>query len=116
MCNEQEKIKNFTDFDKFPQCSNLNCLTYLEIQNRFRCNDCDKFFCNEHRLKFNHECLIVKSTNVENYSVQKFTKCCKKNCNSKLTLLNQFICKSCNKKYCLSHRHDFSHECVKKKN
>ena len=37
--------------------------------------------------------------------------CNVKSCNNKLNLANNFLCKSCNTFYCLSHRFDFSHEC-----
>lgn len=111
----QEKIKSFTDYEKFTRCSNPDCLIYLEIQNRFKCNDCKNVFCGEHRINFNHNCEFINSSNINILvTTKKHSKCCKKNCNNKLTCINQFICKKCDKKYCMSHRHDFTHECIKK--
>lgn len=113
MCNEQEKIKSFADLDKFPQCSEPYCFSFLEIQNRFRCLDCEKIFCNKHRLLFNHNCTVTKSIIDDEKIVKKYTKCYEQNCNKKLTIINQFECKRCNKKFCTYHRHDFAHKCIK---
>ncbi len=44
--------------------------------------------------------------------IKKVRRCKKNGCYVELDLVNTYLCKYCNKKYCMGHRHDFSHNCV----
>lgn len=102
---------SFGIFDKFPICNKYNCNISLELQNRFKCKKCLEVFCGEHRIDFNHECPSIKN-NIQKISKENsYLKCSKDNCKCKLTAINTFICKLCNKKYCISHRLSFDHIC-----
>lgn len=108
-------IKSFSELDKFPLCSLRICLAQLEIQNRFKCQKCSQIFCCEHRIDFKHNCPSIKSnvqlcTPIKNIEINK---CSHVNCKCKLTEINKFNCKKCNKLFCSSHRLDFEHNCIK---
>jgi hypothetical protein len=106
--------KSFSELDKFPVCSLNNCLTHLEIQNRFKCQKCSQLYCCEHRIDFKHNCPAIK-TNVQNCTLIKniqLNKCSEVNCSCKLTEINKFNCKQCNKLFCASHRLEFEHKCI----
>ncbi len=105
---------NFTEFDKFPTCSLNNCITRLEIQNRFKCQKCSQLFCCEHRIDFKHNCMSLK-LNVQlctEIKPPKINKCSELNCKCKLTEINKFNCNQCNKLFCASHRLNFEHNCI----
>ena len=104
--------KGFSELDKFPICFKNNCYTHLEIQNRFTCFKCLKVFCGEHRIDFNHNCAFITNENICLPIKTSIKKCSKLNCNCKLTEINKYKCKSCEKEYCMSHRHDFIHGCI----
>jgi len=107
--------KSFGDLERFPVCNKHNCNISLELQNRFRCYKCLQIFCGDHRLDFNHECLLIKR-NIDNI-IEKQTilinYLCEE-CKCKLTEINMFKCKICDKRYCISHRLDFVHKCILK--
>ena len=103
--------KSFGELDKFPLCCKNDCFTRLEIQNRFVCNKCSKIFCCDHRIDFNHNCSFIKNENICILIKNNYKKCSQPNCNCKLTEINKFKCKSCDKEYCTSHRLDFIHNC-----
>lgn len=107
----QVLFKSFLDYDKFPKCSEPSCLFYLEIQNRFKCNNCDQLFCCDHRLNFKHNCSSLKKEILPIPKQQMYLQCSYEGCNCKLTHVNNFNCNLCNKKYCISHRFDFEHNC-----
>jgi hypothetical protein len=100
------------ELDKFPVCFKENCLTPLEIQNRFNCLKCLKVFCCEHRLDFKHTCPFIENVSTS-FQIIKYKKCSQINCNCKLTGINKFKCNTCDKEYCMSHRLDFVHNCKK---
>ena len=105
---------NIIEFDKFPTCSLNNCITRLEIQNRFKCQKCSQLFCCEHRIDFKHNCPSLKS-NVQlctEIKPPKINKCSATNCKCKLTEINKFNCNQCNKLFCASHRLNFEHKCI----
>ena len=107
-------IKSFSELDKFPVCFLNNCLTQLEIQNRFKCQKCSQLYCCDHRIDFKHNCPSIK-TNVQLCTPIKniqINKCSDANCNCKLTEINKFNCNKCHKLFCASHRLDFEHKCI----
>jgi len=54
---------------------------------------------------------------IETKTLKNLPNMCQvKSCHKKLDLANNFLCKNCNKYYCLSHRFDFSHNCSKEEN
>lgn len=110
--------KSFSDMEKFPKCTESNCLQYLELQNRFRCMRCLQIFCCEHRFDFKHNCHSLCKRTVENKPIQTdiiLQKCSKPECNCKLTSINKFVCTKCYKTFCMTHRLDFVHKCIKTK-
>lgn len=103
---------NFTELEKFPVCSLNNCLTRLEIQNRFKCQKCSQLFCCEHRIDFKHNCALLSIKNVcLPLQKQPINKCAKPDCRCKLTEINKFNCNQCNKLFCSAHRLNFEHNC-----
>lgn len=76
---------------------------------------------------FNHKLLNLKKSSIKTNKlinlinimekqeiepIKKVRRCKKEGCYVELDLANTFLCKYCNKKYCMGHRHDFSHNCV----
>jgi hypothetical protein len=111
-------LKPYDFNEKFPLCYNSNCLLRLEPTNRFYCNYCKNVFCAEHLKTYYHDCKnkpeeknlpIAKN---ENTNKTGLPKCNKSKCTTLLNLSNKSECSKCKKLYCLSHRFDFSHECI----
>lgn len=105
--------KSFGDLDKFPVCAESNCAQRLEIQNRFKCTKCSLVFCCEHRIDFKHKCPSLKIEPKKIFTKEVLPKCTEPGCNCKLTTINKFVCAGCGKNYCMTHRLDFVHKCVK---
>ncbi len=105
--------------DKLPSCSYSNCNLPLILSNQFYCSKCKDIFCSEHLHSFNHKCKYENiNINMNNqYSeIIIHPKCSLNSCSVKMDLCNRFKCLLCDKLYCMSHRHDFSHSCLIKKN
>lgn len=81
----------------------------------FHCNDCDKWFCLEHKDKKAHECPIKEfNRTVDPNIVVKKTK--KHKCNICKAEVHYFVvdiykCNKCNMKLCGNHRLPESHDC-----
>ena len=106
--------KSFGDLDKFPVCGESNCVTRLELQDRFKCAKCLGLFCCTHRHDFTHACPSLKSK-LNDTKIEKpisLPKCSEPGCNCKLTGINKFICTGCGKSFCMAHRLDFVHKCL----
>ncbi len=111
-------IKNNNIFDEiFPLCSESICGERLRPTNRFNCKYCSRVFCSEHFKVYHHKCEKKPKEKIietdENLNKTGFGKCADLNCQTKLHYSNKFDCIVCKKTYCLSHRFDFSHDCVK---
>lgn len=75
----------------------------------FQCDNCKKFYCNDH-FHEHQECGVKKqNVKVENIKKIDYIRCslCKKESIVK--------CKGCKKDYCLDHRYEFEHSCNKVK-
>ena len=113
---DKEENKNF-NFEKLPSCS--SCNQSLIISNLFNCKVCNLFFCSDHYLILNHQCINNNNdlNNNNNLITESVTldhpKCYYNSCLIKMDLCNRFLCKYCNKTYCSSHRLDFVHDCKK---
>ena len=94
-------------------CGVEECLTPLDLVNRYQCTSCDHFYCMNHRHDFSHDCsfLLKPKTNSLSPPKKKIKHCKKKTCLVQLDLVNRYKCTYCHKWYCLNHRHDFSHDC-----
>ena len=114
--------KSFGDLDKFPVCGESNCVTRLELQDRFKCGKCQGVFCCAHRHDFAHGCPSLKSklndtkseTQVNQEKPIQLPKCAEFGCRCKLTETNKFFCTRFGKSFCMAHRLDFVHTCRKK--
>ncbi len=104
------------NLDKLPLCSFQYCNLPLLLSNQFNCLKCNNIYCSEHLTTFNHKCksLVVKE-NKEILEPIIHPKCSLKNCSIKMDLCNRYKCEECKNLYCMSHRHDFSHNCEKLK-
>ncbi len=99
--------------DRFPRCTFEGCQDYLTIQNRIHCDKCKYLFCLEHRFPFSHHCSIEKKEEEKKENeIISFPMCKMKDCNQKLDWVNRFTCPLCEHIFCMSHRFDFSHDCL----
>jgi len=62
---------------------------------------------------FEKEC---QPENYERINAQRLKACSELNCKTKLTTLNTNICKDCHQEFCLKHRFNDKHECVRLRN
>ncbi len=99
------------DLEQYPKCNYIYCNLYLQTSNRFKCFHCNKVYCSEHSLIYNHKCPKIDSEKSNNTTFEKIIlpKCSFKECNVKMDLCNRFKCQKCEKIYCSSHRIDFTH-------
>lgn len=87
------------------------CLLCSQIEfMEYKCNHCNRSFCSKHIS--NHECVQNKKLGNDEKAPKIKKICTFQNCNTKITLTNEFICKKCNKLFCLNHRFEESHECL----
>ncbi len=110
---DRPENKNF-NLDKLPICSFANCNLALLISNQFNCSKCNSIFCSEHLSLYSHHCSSLQNNiNQNNLEPEKIElpKCSLNKCNVKMDLCNRFNCPNCNKLYCMTHRHDFTHKC-----
>ena len=108
--------QEFLELEKFPRCAEPNCCLHLELQNRFKCIKCTQIFCCDHRLGWKHKCpSLIVETNIKptKYIEPVLPKCQESRCRCKLTQINNFLCSGCGKKYCMAHRLNFVHKCIK---
>ncbi len=109
----------YLNLNKLPSCSYSNCNLPLILSNQFYCSKCKDIFCSEHLHSFNHKCKyenININMNNQDSEIIIHPKCSLNSCSVKMDLCNRFKCLLCDKLYCMSHRHDFSHSCLIKKN
>ncbi len=94
-------------------CKEDTCQIPLELSNRYICQKCQLLFCNKHIFQFEHCCIKVDNDGKDVLPPMKVVhpKCGYEKCNMSMNLSNRFECKRCNKLYCVSHRHDFTHKC-----
>ena len=109
---DRPENKSF-NLDKLPCCSFKDCNLHLILSNQFNCLKCKNLYCSEHIILFNHNCssLLENINNKEIPELIIHPKCSLSSCNIKMDLCNRFKCEKCVKLYCMSHRHDFSHNC-----
>ena len=95
-------------------CKEENCIISLNLSNRYYCSKCKLCFCNKHIFEFAHICIKEDNGKDDKLPPIKVVhpKCCLDECLVKMNLSNRFECRKCNKIYCMSHRHDFSHKCL----
>lgn len=100
------------EIDIGKHCCLKNCkkLDYLP----FMCEKCNLYFCLEHKDPELHDCKNVKVLNKQKKNrlkneIIKQDKCFFKNCKK-----NTFhFCKLCKKNFCIEHRHQEIHNCIK---
>jgi hypothetical protein len=96
------------EFDNIgKKCNYCNQRDFLPII----CLHCKKHFCKEHSFFENHNCTNIKKKEICKSSSIYIEKCNVKGCKKKEII--KFICKICNKNYCMLHRFADSHNCLK---
>ena len=101
----------FDHIGKHCQLEECGTLDFLE----FKCYNCKKDFCLDHRLPHNHQCSNYNHKKVEPETNEKVRKdtCNIKSCKySKMVLVD---CDNCKNLFCLSHRNERDHRCKGKK-
>ena len=79
----------------------------------FKCADCQKSFCMNHRQPSDHKCEAAPVKNQPQAQAEQKPKlkCANKDCKTQLNLVNAYDCKICEKKVCVKHRFQDAHEC-----
>ncbi|KAJ1192791.1 hypothetical protein NDU88_002097 [Pleurodeles waltl] len=86
-------------------CSQLDFLPFI-------CDGCSRVFCLKHRSRTSHECSEVTiSTTIVKSGENISHPCTYQGCKAKE--LMAVVCPSCEKHFCLGHRHPSDHECEK---
>ena len=66
----------------------------------FKCNKCKQFYCLRHYPSNKHNCLVIKNSPKKKQT--HAIKCNLISCRKKT--MTPYLCKKCNKYYCLKHR------------
>ncbi|XP_005105307.1 AN1-type zinc finger protein 1 isoform X2 [Aplysia californica] len=88
----------------FSSCNQLDFLP-------FECDGCGLTFCLEHRSRESHMCTAVSTSLPAEYSGEKSYSCCIDGCSKRE--LTPILCNHCMLNFCLNHRVQEDHKCVK---
>lgn len=105
-------MAEFPDLGEHCEFNDCNILDFLP----FQCNDCNRTYCLQHRQPSQHECTGLSlassgaptSTNVVR---QSSTQCTFQNCQNREVV--SIICPFCDQAFCLKHRLQQDHDCIK---
>lgn len=79
-----------------------------------KCNNCNKIFCKDHASLDNHNCTDNNKIKIKKKTTSVYKESCSySNCKKKEMI--KFICRDCDKNYCINHRFPETHNCKKKK-
>eukprot|EP01095_Lingulamoeba_sp_RSL-Kostka_P005874 TRINITY_DN1786_c1_g1_i1.p1 TRINITY_DN1786_c1_g1~~TRINITY_DN1786_c1_g1_i1.p1 ORF type:complete len:362 (-),score=83.92 TRINITY_DN1786_c1_g1_i1:46-1131(-) len=103
--------EQFTNLGEHCQFDDCNIYDFLP----FKCSDCNKLYCLEHRSKREHNCVgldQIEEEDEEGEEVKgiKKKKCTFDKCNRKELI--PFTCKECKNIFCSYHRYSNSHNCI----
>jgi hypothetical protein len=97
-------------------CHQKHCHQQITTCESFQCDKCNEIYCLEHRNYDSHQCKSrCEENKTENIPID-YGRCEYLPCRLKLSYINRIQCNKCEKIFCISHRHDFVHQCINVRN
>jgi hypothetical protein len=97
-------------------CHFKHCHQQITKCESFQCEKCNQIYCLHHRNYDSHECKNHHQEEKTNHIPIDYGRCGYLPCQMKLSYINRIGCNQCSKIFCMSHRHDFSHQCSSLRN